>query len=123
MKIRQNRKEIETNIPTSKTVNKEKCKERFRYVFDHLPFLFEFHSFKSASFKFHDYQRKQRSNAEMANILINGGKKNITQEKGRIQRKTEKIEKKRHKDKRTDKNKRFVQQYMYISIEIEQHIH
>jgi hypothetical protein len=30
----------------------------------------------------------------MANILINGGKKNITQEKGRIQRKTEKIEKK-----------------------------
>jgi hypothetical protein len=49
--------------------------------------------------------------------------KNITQEKGRIQRKTEKIEKKRHKDKRTDKNKRFVQQYMYTSIEIEQHIH
>jgi hypothetical protein len=45
--------------------------------------------------KFHDYQGKQRSNAEMANILINGGKKNITQEKGRIQRKTEKIEKKK----------------------------
>jgi hypothetical protein len=59
-----------------------------------LPVLFEFYSFKSAPFKFHDYQGKQRSNAEMANILINGGKKNITQEKGRIQRKTEKIEKK-----------------------------
>jgi hypothetical protein len=122
MKIRQNIKEIETNIPTSKTVNKEKCKERFRYVLDHLPVLFEFYSFKSARFRFHDYQGKQRSNAEMANILINGGKK-YNPAKRKNTKKNRKNRKKRHKDKRTDKNKRFVQQYIYISIEIKRHIH
>jgi hypothetical protein len=58
MKIRLNIKEIETDIPTSKTVNKEKCKERFRYVLDHLPLLFEFYSFKSAFFKIPRLSRK-----------------------------------------------------------------
>ncbi|CEP18502.1 hypothetical protein [Parasitella parasitica] len=57
---------IETNLSTSKT----------------------FYNHKSAPFRFHDYQGKQRATAEMANILINGGErkkkrraKNLAKEK------------------------------------------
>jgi hypothetical protein len=41
----------------------------------HLPLFFQFYNYKSAPFRFYDYQGRQRSNAEMANILLNGGKK------------------------------------------------
>jgi hypothetical protein len=36
--------------------------------------LFEFNEFKSAPFRFHDYQGRQRTNGEVGNILINCGK-------------------------------------------------
>ncbi|KAI9268591.1 hypothetical protein EDC94DRAFT_646196 [Helicostylum pulchrum] len=56
LKIARNIKDIETNIPTAKTVNLETYKE-------------------SAPFSFYDYQGRQRANAEAANTILNGEKK------------------------------------------------
>ncbi|ORE00684.1 hypothetical protein BCV72DRAFT_310753 [Rhizopus microsporus var. microsporus] len=49
--------------------------------------LFRFYDEKSAPFRFYDYQGRQRSNAEMANILISGGKKYNKTKQNRKQRK------------------------------------
>ncbi|GAA5811008.1 hypothetical protein MFLAVUS_004437 [Mucor flavus] len=75
LKIRQNVKVIETNLPTAKTVNYQRLQERTHYLLLHLPRLFDFYSYKYAYFRFHDYRGRQRANAEVANLLINGGKK------------------------------------------------
>ena len=108
LKTQQNVKTIETNLPTAKTVNNEKFQERIRYLLVHLPRLFQFYSYKSAPFRFNDYQGRQRANAEMANILINGGKKyNKMKRKNTI--KNRKQRKKKHKDKKITKDKGFVQ--------------
>ncbi|KAI9354461.1 hypothetical protein BD770DRAFT_324804, partial [Pilaira anomala] len=37
--------------------------------------LFKFYNRQYAPFRFFDYQERQRANNEMANILLNGGKK------------------------------------------------
>ena len=90
-----------------RTVNNEKFQERIRYLLVHLPRLFQFYSYKSAPFRFNDYQGRQRANAEMANILINGGKKyNKMKRKNTI--KNRKQRKKKHKDKKITKDKGFV---------------
>jgi nitrous oxide reductase len=43
------------------------------YILLNLPSLFRFYNFQSASFRFYDYQGRQRSNHEMANFFLNGG--------------------------------------------------
>ncbi|CEG65166.1 hypothetical protein RMATCC62417_02003 [Rhizopus microsporus] len=53
----------------------EKTNACVTYALISIPRLFRFYGEKSALFRFYDYQGRQRSNAEMANILINGGKK------------------------------------------------
>ena len=53
----------------------EKTNAYVTYALVNIPHSFRFYDEKSAPFRFYDYQGKQRSNVEMANILINGGKK------------------------------------------------
>lgn len=83
---------IETNRGLTTTILKIKvfgtvydsCKEdeairRIRqyveYILTHIQALFRFYNFESAPFRFYGYQGRQRANDEMANILMNGGKK------------------------------------------------
>jgi hypothetical protein len=46
-----------------------------KYMLTHLDTLLEFYNYKSAKFRFHNYQGRQRANDELANMLIDGGKK------------------------------------------------
>jgi hypothetical protein len=68
-------KTIESQIPTSKTINIDRLEQHIRYVLSNLQSLFRFYSQKSAPFRFYDYQGRKRSTAEMGNILVVGGKK------------------------------------------------
>lgn len=75
LKARNGIKSIETDFPSPKTVNNEKWNTYVAYALKYAPELFSFYNERSAAFRFHDYQGRQRANAEMANILLNGGKK------------------------------------------------
>ncbi|KAI8987895.1 hypothetical protein BDF20DRAFT_852726 [Mycotypha africana] len=69
-------KEIETNLPTCKTVHSEiQYKLYLSYVLRHIQSLHEFYGFNSAKFIFNDYQGRQRADEELANMLLDGGKK------------------------------------------------
>ncbi|KAI9266249.1 hypothetical protein EDC94DRAFT_493322, partial [Helicostylum pulchrum] len=75
LKIAKNIKGIETNISTAKTVNLETYKVHITYLLEHLPRLLQFYSQESAPFSFYDYQGRRQANAEVANTILNGGKK------------------------------------------------
>ncbi|KAI8970482.1 hypothetical protein BDF20DRAFT_127597, partial [Mycotypha africana] len=69
-------KEIETNLPTCKTVHSEiQYKLYLSYVLRHIQSLHEFYGFNSAKFISNDYQGRQRADEELANMLLDGGKK------------------------------------------------
>lgn len=68
-------KTMESQIPTAKTVSIDRMMEHIRYMLMNLERLFRFYNYQSAPFRFYDYQGRQRANDEMANILLNGGKK------------------------------------------------
>ncbi|ORE04868.1 hypothetical protein BCV72DRAFT_188949, partial [Rhizopus microsporus var. microsporus] len=87
LKLRTGIKTIETGFPSAKTVDMEKTNAYVTYDLINIPRLFRFYDEKSAPFRFYDYQGRQRSNAEMANILINGGKKYNKTKQSRKQRK------------------------------------
>jgi hypothetical protein len=75
LKIAKNIKDIETHIPTAKTVKLETYKRYITYLLEHLSHLSQFYSQKSAPFAFYNCQGCQRANAEVANIILNSGKK------------------------------------------------
>jgi hypothetical protein len=75
LKVQRGIKDIETNIPSPKTVDPTKFSLYLTYILQNLDTLFSFYSHRSAAFRFHDYQGRQRTNAEVANILLQGGKK------------------------------------------------
>lgn len=77
---------IETNFPSAKTVNMGKINAYVRYALINIPRLFRFYDEKSVPFHFYHYQGRQRSNAVMVNILINGGK-NTANQSGKKQNK------------------------------------
>ncbi|KAI9251166.1 hypothetical protein EDC94DRAFT_526740, partial [Helicostylum pulchrum] len=58
-----------------KMVNKEKWNTYVEYTLKYSPELLYFYNERSAAFRFHDYQGRQRANAEAVNILLNGEKK------------------------------------------------
>lgn len=62
---------IETDFHLAKTVDMEKINVYVRYSLINIPRLFRFYDENSAPFCFYNYQGRQRSNAEMTNILIN----------------------------------------------------
>lgn len=66
---------IESRIPTAKTIDINRMKEHIRYMLNNVESLFRFYNHQSTAFRFYDYQGRQRANDEMANILLNGGKK------------------------------------------------
>ncbi|CEI96835.1 hypothetical protein RMCBS344292_10985 [Rhizopus microsporus] len=66
---------IESQIPTPKTIDLDRMKQHIGYMLNNIESLFRFYNFLSAPFRFYAYQGTQRANAEMANILLNGGKK------------------------------------------------
>ncbi|CEG75627.1 hypothetical protein RMATCC62417_10637 [Rhizopus microsporus] len=98
LKLRTDIKTIETGFPSAKTVNMEKTNAYVTYALINIPRLFHFYDEKPAPFCFYDYQGRQRSNAEMANILINGGKKY-----SKTKRKKTKQNRKQRKKKRKKK--------------------
>jgi hypothetical protein len=53
----------------------DKITNYIKYLLTHVDTLFEFYNHRSANFRFHDYQGHQRANDELANMLIDGGKK------------------------------------------------
>jgi hypothetical protein len=75
LKSRRGIKSIETGIPPPKTVDMARITNYVKYMLTHLDTLFEFYNYKSAKFRFHNYQGRQRANDELANMLIDGGKK------------------------------------------------
>ncbi|CEP17420.1 hypothetical protein [Parasitella parasitica] len=66
---------IESQIPTAKTVNMTRTKQYIEYILANIQSSFRFYNFQSAPFRFYDNQGKQRANAEMANILLKDGRK------------------------------------------------
>lgn len=66
---------MESQIPTPKTVGVSRMGQYIEYILAHIQNLFRFYNFKSAPFRFYDCQGRQRANNEMANILLNGGRK------------------------------------------------
>ncbi|KAI8967934.1 hypothetical protein BDF20DRAFT_897922, partial [Mycotypha africana] len=75
-KVETDIKGIETNLPTCKTVHSEiQYKLYLSYVLRHIQSLHEFYGFNSAKFIFNDYQGRQRADEELANMLLDGGKK------------------------------------------------
>ncbi|KAI9254105.1 hypothetical protein EDC94DRAFT_243142 [Helicostylum pulchrum] len=99
LKIAKNIKDIETNIPTAKTVNLETYKVHITYLLEHLPRLLQFYSQESAPFSFYDYQGRQRANAEVANTILNGGKKyNPTKRKNTRKNRAERRKKRKKKE-------------------------
>lgn len=66
---------IETNYPTGKTSNIERYRYHVDYFFSHREVLFSFYGLEDAERRFRDYQGRQRAQEEIANMLINGGRK------------------------------------------------
>ncbi|KAI8970480.1 hypothetical protein BDF20DRAFT_916276 [Mycotypha africana] len=63
-------------MPTSKTVHSDgQYLLYLSYVLQHLQAFHGFYDFNSAKFNFNNYQGRLRANEEMANMLIDGGKK------------------------------------------------
>ncbi|KAI8967903.1 hypothetical protein BDF20DRAFT_195597 [Mycotypha africana] len=77
---------IESSLPSPKVVSKEAYIVYLKYTLQHLQTLFDFYSFKSAQFNFNNYQGKQRADAEVANVLIDGGRKYNRRERKHINR-------------------------------------
>ncbi|KAL0582109.1 hypothetical protein ABG067_008204, partial [Albugo candida] len=98
LKIQKGIKDIETNIPTAKKTNLETYEAHITYLLEHLPALLQFYSHKSAPFAFYNYQGRQRANAEVANIVLNGGKK-YNPQKRKHTKKNRRERRKRRKSK------------------------
>ncbi|KAI9483395.1 MAG: hypothetical protein EXX96DRAFT_616383 [Benjaminiella poitrasii] len=59
-------------MPTSKTVRASKYNTYLRYVLEHLETLFSFCGSKFTPFSMYAYQGKQKTNEEIANMLLDG---------------------------------------------------
>ncbi|KAI9481627.1 MAG: hypothetical protein EXX96DRAFT_538807 [Benjaminiella poitrasii] len=75
MKETKGNKPLESNMPTPKTVCDSKYSTCLQYVLERLETFFNFYESKSAPFSMYSYQGKQRATEEIANILLDGGKK------------------------------------------------
>ncbi|KAI7905077.1 uncharacterized protein BX663DRAFT_501639 [Cokeromyces recurvatus] len=72
---RENVEDILLNIPTTKTVVLSNYLQYITYILLHLNRILAFNNFSTVKSRFHLYQGVQRARQEMANVLINGGKK------------------------------------------------
>jgi hypothetical protein len=93
-------KTIEDGITSPKTVRISVMEKHVQYMLDHLDKLFLFNNERSAPFIFYAYQGRQRANAEMANILIDGGKKYCKR-----RRKCTKKNRKKRRERRKNRRK------------------
>jgi hypothetical protein len=80
--IRRNREKVATGIsvieskmPSARTVNETTYSEYVVYFFENWVSLRYFYAFRCAKDSFSNHQGRQRATDEVANILINGGKK------------------------------------------------
>lgn len=67
--------QIESRFPTCKTASVNIYNEYVAYTFQHMDILFAFYSSQHAKTRFQNLQGRQRAQEELANIIINGGKK------------------------------------------------
>lgn len=74
-KIQTGIKDIETNIPTSKTTSDTAFIHHTRYMLQNLTALFGFYGFETAEIRWNNYRGGQRALDQCCNILINGSPK------------------------------------------------
>ncbi|RCH84453.1 hypothetical protein CU097_006530 [Rhizopus azygosporus] len=74
-KIRNGLKEIEADIPTSKTANVERFTRHIQYIFTNLDAFFNFYDFTVAEIIWKNCRGRQISLDVCSNILINGSEK------------------------------------------------
>ena len=92
--------DIESGIPTPKTVVPEAYGAYTNYILEHKTELFTFNNFRRARDHFYLYQGRQKAPQLMVNMLVNGGKKY-----DRRQRKRKKKQRKRKKKQKERKKK------------------
>lgn len=66
---------VESKMPSARTVDTAAYLNYITYFFGNWNKLREFYSFRCAKDNFSNYQGRQRATEEVANILINGGRK------------------------------------------------
>jgi len=67
--------QLESNIPSPKTVNLNNYNNHLNYIHQHYSTLFNFYNIHSAKPRMKNYISKQKALDEAVNILINGGRK------------------------------------------------
>ncbi|CEG75980.1 hypothetical protein RMATCC62417_10941 [Rhizopus microsporus] len=102
---------IYQNLPSTKTASTTQYLSYTSYTVRNLDRLLDFNSKKTAAGRFHLYQGVQRARAEMANVLIDGGKKynrnkRRNTRKNRRKRKKKAMRKKGKRDKKKEKGKK-----------------
>jgi hypothetical protein len=104
--IRRNREKVATGIsvieskmPSARTVNETTYSEYVVYFFENWVSLRHFYAFRCAKDSFSNHQGRQQATDEVANILINGGKK---YDKKRRKKHGPKTKKKRDRSKKID---------------------
>ncbi|KAG0163019.1 hypothetical protein DFQ29_003491, partial [Apophysomyces sp. BC1021] len=91
---------IESEFPTAKTANRDQYREYLQYFFAHGRTLFDFYNASRGQERFYNYQGRQRAKAEIANILINGGRKYNRQRRKNTKRNRRARKMNRHRKKR-----------------------
>lgn len=90
---------IETEFPTAKTADIEVYHRHVEYFFLHKDSIFTFYNAEDAERRFRNYQGKQRAQEELANMLINGGRK-YNKKKRKHRNKNRKCRKRQRQRKR-----------------------
>lgn len=94
---------IESRMPSARTVNKAAYMNYVGYFFENWRNLREFYSFRGAKDNFSNYQGRQRATEEVANILINGGRKyDKKRRKTKGSKNKRKLNRKKHRSKKKD---------------------
>lgn len=88
-------------MPTAKTASISKYFDYMQYLLLHMQRMFQFNRFETAENRFYLYQGTQRARQEMANILINGGRK-YNKSRRKNTKKNRKKRKKRRKRKQRE---------------------
>jgi hypothetical protein len=91
---------IDSGMPSARSVEKAAYLKYVAYFFENWSKLSEFYSFRCAKDYFSNYQGTQRAADEVANILINGGKK--YDKKRRLKNGSKHKRKKKHRSKKKD---------------------
>ncbi|KAI9467949.1 MAG: hypothetical protein EXX96DRAFT_511099, partial [Benjaminiella poitrasii] len=87
-------KEIETAIPSPKTLSCDVYSSYVDYTLSNITALFSFYGFRTAKSRFHLYQGRQRAPQMMVSMLFNGGTKYNKQKRSKKKKKKKNKKKK-----------------------------